>query len=110
MKKHIAIFGLIAVILVSLAIVFTNLFVEVDDGYRSSRERSWIKKFDKDGDGELSREERKAAAETAKSFKEKWIKKFDKDGDGELSREERKAAGKAEKKKWDAVNSKNEKK
>ncbi len=47
-----------------------------------------LKKFDKDGDGKLSTEERKALM---KSRKAEMLKKFDKDGDGKLSAEERKA-------------------
>ena len=53
-----------------------------------------IKKFDKDGDGKLSEEEK---AEIRKSMANRQppahiIEKFDKDGDGKLSPEERKAA------------------
>ena len=52
-----------------------------------------LKKFDKDGDGKLSEEER---AEVRKSFSggrpprppAALIKKFDKDGDGKLNKEE----------------------
>ncbi len=55
-----------------------------------------LKKFDKDGDGKLSEEER---AEARKSFSggrpprspAALIKKFDKDGDGKLNEEERAA-------------------
>ena len=55
-----------------------------------------LKKFDKDGDGKLSEEER---AEARKSFSggrpprspAALIKKFDKDGDGKLNEEERTA-------------------
>ena len=51
-----------------------------------------IEKFDTDGDGKLSDEEKEAAREARKA---EFLKKFDKDGDGELSPEERKAAGEA---------------
>ena len=51
-----------------------------------------IEKFDTDGDGKLSDEEKQAAREARKA---EFLKKFDKDGDGELSPEERKAAGEA---------------
>ena len=47
-----------------------------------------IEKFDKDGDGKLSAEERKAAGEARKA---EFLKKFDKDGDGKIGPEERKA-------------------
>lgn len=50
--------------------------------------KQWIEKFDKDGDGKLSTEERKAAGEARKA---KFLKKFDKDGDGKISAEEKKA-------------------
>lgn len=44
-----------------------------------------IQKFDKDGDGKLSPEERQAARE---GLVDKLMQRFDKDGDGKLSREE----------------------
>tara|TARA_R110002051_G_scaffold49085_1_gene96205 strand:- start:1613 stop:2062 length:450 start_codon:yes stop_codon:yes gene_type:complete len=47
-----------------------------------------IEKFDKDGDGKLSAEERKAAGAARKA---EFLKKFDKDGDGKISAEEKKA-------------------
>jgi len=61
-----------------------------------------IKRFDKDGDGKLSDEE-KAAARKAMQDRQRagsdrmaeFIKKFDKDGDGKLSDEEKAAARKA---------------
>jgi hypothetical protein len=51
-----------------------------------------IAKFDKDGDGKLSEDERKAMMEERKK---EMIAKFDKDGDGELNEEEKKAAREA---------------
>lgn len=48
-----------------------------------------IAKFDTNGDGKLTGDERKAAGEAHKA---EMLKKFDKDGDGKLSKEERKAA------------------
>ena len=45
-----------------------------------------LKEHDKDGDGKLSDEERKAAHEARH---ERMVKEFDKDGDGKLSDEER---------------------
>ena len=47
-----------------------------------------IEKFDKDGDGKLNAEERKAAGAARKA---EFLKKFDKDGDGKIGPEERKA-------------------
>jgi hypothetical protein len=47
------------------------------------------KKFDKDGDGRLSKEERKAMHE---AHRKELLEKFDKDGDGKLSDDELKAA------------------
>ena len=55
-----------------------------------------VKQFDKDGDGKLSDEERKAMHEAGKAKREErqkaMIAKFDKDGDGKLNDEERAAA------------------
>lgn len=55
-----------------------------------------IAKFDTDGDGKLTGDERKAAMEAGKEkMKERraaMLAKFDTDGDGELSKEEREAA------------------
>lgn len=51
-----------------------------------ARQAEMLAKFDKDGDGKLNEEERKAAMEARKA---EMMKKFDKDGDGELSKEER---------------------
>ena len=56
-----------------------------------------IEKFDKDGDGKLSAEERKAAGEARKA---EFLKKFDKDGDGKISPEEKKAIAEEMKKKF----------
>ena len=53
-----------------------------------------LEKFDKDGDGKLSAEERKAAAEARKA---EMLSKYDKDGDGKLSADERKVAMEARK-------------
>ena len=67
---------------------------ENSGGVRPSREEM-IKKFDTDGDGKLSAEER---AEVRKEFMAKGklppfvVKEFDKDGDGKLNVEERSEA------------------
>ena len=70
-----------------------------------------MKKFDKDGNGELSDDEKAAARKHFESLrggerrpqgdrpsrpsKEELLKKFDKDGDGQLSDDEKAAARKA---------------
>ena len=56
-----------------------------------------IEKFDKDGDGKLNAEERKAAGAARKA---EFLKKFDKDGDGKISPEEKKAIAEEMKKKF----------
>ena len=56
-----------------------------------------IEKFDKDGDGKLNAEERKAAGEARKA---QFLKRFDKDGDGKISPEEKKAAAEEMKKRF----------
>lgn len=65
---------------------------------RPSREEV-LKKFDKDGDGKLSEEEkgelRKAMASRGRKLPPHLMEKFDKDGDGKLNEEERADARKA---------------
>lgn len=51
--------------------------------------RKFDEKFDKDGDGRLSKRERKAMHQARRA---ETLEKFDKDGDGKLSDDERKAA------------------
>jgi Ca2+-binding EF-hand superfamily protein len=88
----------------ALAIAGTLTAVAQDGPPKPERERrgpppELIKKFDKDGDGQLSEEERKAAREAMEArrgeFQKKMLEQFDKDGDGKLSEEERKAAREA---------------
>lgn len=59
-----------------------------------------LKEFDKDGDGKLSDEERKAMHEAMKARMEErrkeMLEKYDTDGDGKLSEEERRKARAAE--------------
>lgn len=81
-----------------------TLTAAAQDGDRPQRERRGappevIEKFDKDGDGQLNEEERKAAMEERRARMEerrkKMLAEFDKDGDGKLNEEERKAAREA---------------
>lgn len=61
--------------------------------------REILEKFDKDGDGKLSDEEKKAMHEAMEARRKEKFKEFDTDGDGKLSEEERakmKEAHKAE--------------
>lgn len=62
-----------------------------------------LEKFDKDGDGKLNEEERKAAraarGEMDGARKKEMLKKFDTDGDGKLSDEEKTAMREEMKKK-----------
>jgi Ca2+-binding EF-hand superfamily protein len=51
-----------------------------------------MKKFDKDGDGELNQEEKAEARKVMQARRKEMIEAFDKDGDGKLNDEERKAA------------------
>ncbi|MDP6635879.1 MAG: hypothetical protein QGG42_13345 [Phycisphaerae bacterium] len=63
----------------------------VYDRWRSD----WVKKYDADGDGELSEEESKIAREKAaaefRKLRDNWTSQWDADGDGKLSDGERKA-------------------
>ena len=95
-----------------------NLFAEDAKDKPENRREAMLKRFDKDGDGKLSEDEkaelRKARQERSgdrperkrgwsrdgdsdrhKAMREKLLKEFDKDGDGELSDEEKKAAREA---------------
>jgi len=71
-------------------------------GGRGMREPTpeMIKKYDKDGDGKLSDDEKKAMMEDMKAKREAYektlIEKYDADKDGKLSPEERKTAMEAE--------------
>ena len=63
---------------------------------KEEREKKLLEKFDKDGDGKLSDEEKAAARKAMEaSRRAEMLKKFDKDGDGKLSDEEKAAARKA---------------
>ncbi|MDP6544388.1 MAG: hypothetical protein QGH60_10380 [Phycisphaerae bacterium] len=55
---------------------------------RTSRRADFMAKYDLDGNGELSEDERKAMRE---AFRKRSIERYDKDGDGKLSEEERRA-------------------
>ena len=57
-------------------------------GGRTSVRADFMKKYDLDGNGELSDDERNAMRE---AFRKRSIERFDKDGDGKLSEEERQA-------------------
>ena len=97
---------LIALTLMSSLVVFANEGPqrgERGDGARKGpkrpngpRHEEILKKFDKDGDGKLSEEERAAAKAAMKEKMEarraEVLKAHDKDGDGKLNDEERKAA------------------
>lgn len=54
-------------------------------GGTSYPRRRFLAKFDKDGDGKLSREERRAMFDDARKKREALIKKYDADGDGKLN-------------------------
>jgi len=79
--------------------------------HRRPSKEEILKKFDKDGDGELSEEEKAAMKEAMEKHrgkhgkggrpsKEEMLKKFDADGDGKLNKEERTAAREAMKKRF----------
>jgi hypothetical protein len=110
MKKTLRLFSLVLGILA--AGTFSTLADESDgkkpgrgggerDGKRGDGERGGrrgsarqipkeiLEKYDKNKDGKLDEDERKAFMEARRA---EMIKKYDKDGDGELSDDERKAA------------------
>jgi hypothetical protein len=59
----------------------------------SKREKAMLKKFDANGDGVLSDEEKATAKAKTEERQAKFLKKNDTNGDGVLSDEERSAAG-----------------
>ncbi len=66
------------------------------DGPRGGGERRGVppqvlERFDTDGDGKLSQDERKAMREERQAQRKKMMEKYDTDGDGKLSEDERKA-------------------
>lgn len=67
-----------------------------------ARRAEMVKKYDKDGDGKLSDEEREAMKKDRRERMEQrraeMLKQYDKDGDGKLSDEERKPMIEARKK------------
>lgn len=54
--------------------------------------KAFFEKFDTDGDGKLSEQEREAAKAAMKEKRDAIIAKYDKDGDGKLNEGEREAA------------------
>ena len=100
MKKNLTIVALVAIIVVCIGIVRSNFAEGEDDGYRSGRERALIKKFDKDGDGELSEEEKSAIRELEEQREKAYLKKYDTDGDGKISGEEKAEAQRLRKLEW----------
>jgi len=66
----------------------------------AGRQEAFMKKYDKDGDGKLSDEERKAIGE---GYRKRAIEKYDKNGDGKLSDEERKAMRRGRGGAWQAA-------
>jgi hypothetical protein len=68
-----------------------------DKPHRKGPPPEMLKKFDKDGDGTLSKEEKDAMREAMKELHKDKAKEFDKDGDGKLSEAEREAMKEARK-------------
>ncbi len=60
------------------------------DAAKAAMEKQMLEKFDKDKDGKLSEEEKEAAKEARRAeMKKRMLEKFDKDKDGKLSDEEK---------------------
>ena len=59
---------------------------------REAAHKKMLEKYDKDKDGKLNDEERKAMREDMEAKRKALLEKYDKDKDGRLSAEERKAA------------------
>lgn len=87
-----------------LGVCLTGSTAFADDGCGGCKEKDggcgkgpmmdekFIKKWDTDGDGQVSKEEMEAAHKAFEEKKAAFIKQWDTDGDGKLNDEERKAA------------------
>jgi Ca2+-binding EF-hand superfamily protein len=69
--------------------ILTTSFLIVSHGAAAGDREEMKAQFDTDGDGKLSKQEKKAMRESVRA---QVLEKFDADGDGELSEEERGAA------------------
>ena len=95
------------VITMSVALFgFSGLTMAKPDGQGHERKggdfrKKMMEKYDTDGDGKLSDDEKDAMKKAYKAsheaFKAEMIKEYDNDGDGELSDDERKEARESEK-------------
>src|SRR5262245_37814208 len=75
----------------ALSTLFVNhARAEEAEGMEAQKDAPWyVKRYDTDGDGQLSDAERDAAKAAWKAKQhERDLKRFDKDGDGQLSAEE----------------------
>ena len=107
MKYTYLLFTLACVTIVSLAV--TTFAAPPENNDPAVRKAEMLKKFDKDGDGKLSDEEkstlraemqnRRGGGRDRKQWtaeqRDEMLKKFDTDGDGKLSQEERDTAREA---------------
>ncbi len=80
------------VLIVSIGCLFAGTSFAQDETKKSGKRQKLLERFDKDGDGKLSPEERALAKQAKKAH---ILKRFDADGDGKLSPTERDAARKA---------------
>lgn len=78
-----------------------------------ARRAEFMKRYDKDGDGEINEEERAAMREEFEKRREEaraeMLKQYDKDGDGEMSEEERTAAREDMRNKYQEITKKHDK-
>ncbi len=95
--KYLPLFGVLLAFVVAPAMAQGDRGRDGRDGRGGGDDRraEFMKRFDKDGDGQISDSEREEGFKTFREEREKrreeFMKKFDKDGDGQLSEEERNA-------------------
>jgi len=90
--------------MIVLALSLGGLLAQAADGEAKPKPApalpDWVKKYDKNGDGKLDREE---SAALQKDRQQEMLKKYDKNGDGKLDEEERKAMMEERRKERDAA-------
>jgi len=84
-------------LIIAIAALAIPVLAQAEEGSKGcdKKRAHMIEKFDADGDGKLSEEEREAAKVAKAERKAAFIAKHDSNGDGELDEDEKKAAKEA---------------
>lgn len=84
-------------LLITIAALAIPVLAQAEEGKKAcdKKRAHMMEKFDTDGDGKLSQEEREAVKAAMAERKAAFMAKHDTNGDGEIDEEERKAAKEA---------------